>query len=54
MTPAEKSQFKALSIGPHGEISLLLLSDVSTEKTSEQLTSVCLKLCFLGFVHRHR
>ena len=45
---AEKSQCKALSIGRHLEISSLLL--MSAENT-ETLTSVSLKLCFLGFVH---
>ena len=47
---AEKSQCKALSIGHHLEISLLLL--ISTENT-ETLTFVSLKLRFLGFVHHH-
>ena len=47
---AEKSQCKALSIGRHLEISSLLL--MSAENT-ETLTFVSLKLCFLGFVHRH-
>ena len=47
---AEKSQYKALSIGRHLEISSLLL--MSAENT-ETLTFVSLKLCFLGFVHRH-
>ena len=47
---AEKSQCKALSIGRHLEISLLLL--MSAENT-ETLTFVSLKLCFLGFVHCH-
>ena len=47
---AEKSQCKALSIGRHLEISLLLL--MSAENT-ETLTFVSLKLCFLGFVHHH-
>ena len=46
---AEKSQCKALSIGRHLEISLLLL--MSAENT-ETLTFVSLKLCFMGFVHR--
>ena len=46
----EKSKCKALSIGRHLEISSLLL--MSAEKT-EMLTFVSLKLCFLGFVHRH-
>ena len=41
---------KALSIGRHIEISSLLL--MSTENT-EMLAFVSLKLCFLGFVHRH-
>ena len=40
----------ALSIGRHLEISSLLL--MSAENT-ETLTFVSLKLCFLGFVHRH-
>ena len=47
---AEKSSFKALSIGRHLEISSLLL--MSAENT-ETLTFVSLKLCFLGFVYRH-
>ena len=47
---AEKSQCKALLIGCHLEISLLLL--MSAENT-ETLTFVSLKFCFLGFVHRH-
>ena len=47
---AEKLQCKALSIGRHLEISLLLL--MSAENT-ETLTFVSLKLCFLGFVHHH-
>ena len=47
---AEKSQCSALSIGRHLEISSLLL--MSAENT-ETLTFVSLKLCFLGFVHRH-
>ena len=47
---AEKSQCKALSIGRHLEISLLLL--MSAENT-EMLTFVSLQLCFLGFVYRH-
>ena len=47
---AEKLQCKALSIGHHLEISLLLL--MSAENT-EMLTFVSLKLCFLGFVHHH-
>ena len=47
---AEKLQCKALSIGHHLEISSLLL--MSAENT-ETLTFVSLKLCFLGFVHRH-
>ena len=47
---AEKSQCKALSISHHLGISSLLL--MSTENT-ETLTSVSLKLCFLGFVYHH-
>ena len=47
---AEKSQCKALSIGHHLEISLLLL--MSAENT-ETLTFLSLKFCLLGFVHRH-
>ena len=47
---AEKSQCKALLMSRHLEISLLLL--MSAENT-ETLTFVSLKLCFLGFVHRH-
>ena len=47
---AEKSQCKALSIGRHLEISLLLL--MSSENT-EMLTFVSLKFCLLGFVHHH-
>ena len=47
---AEKSQCKALSIGRHLEISSLLLMSAENTKT---LTFVSLKLCFLGFVHRH-
>ena len=43
---AEKSQCKALLIGRHLEISLLLL--MSAENI-EMLTFVSLKLCFLGF-----
>ena len=46
----EKSQCKALLIGCHLEISSFLL--MSAENT-EPLTFVSLKLCFLGFVHRH-
>ena len=46
---AEKLQCKALSISRHLEISLLLMS----AENSEMLTFVSLKLCFLGFVHRH-
>ena len=40
----------ALSIGRHLEISSLLLMSA---ENSETLTFVSLKLCFLGFVHRH-
>ena len=47
---AEKLQCKALSISHHLGISSLLL--MSAENT-ETLTSVSLKLCFLGFVHHH-
>ena len=47
---AEKLQCKALLIGRHLEICLLLV--MSTENT-ETLTFVSLKLCFLGFVHHH-
>ena len=47
---AEKLQCKVLSIGRHLEISLLLL--MSAENI-ERLTFICLKFCFLGFVHRH-
>ena len=47
---AEKSQCKALSIGRNLEISSLLLMSAENTKT---LTFVSLKLCFLGFVHRH-
>ena len=46
---AEKSQCKGLLIGRHLEISSLLL--MSAENT-KRLTSVSLKLCFLGFVNR--
>ena len=44
---AEKLQCKALLIGHHLEISLLLLMSA---KNIETLTFVSLKLCFLGFV----
>ena len=47
---AEKSQWKALLIGRHLEISSLLL--LSAENT-EMLTFVSLKFCFLGLVHCH-
>ena len=47
---AEKSQCKALSICHHLEIYSLLLMSAENTKT---LTSVSLKLCFLGFIHRH-
>ena len=47
---AEKSQCKALSISRHLEISSLLLMSA---ENSETLSFVSLKLCFLGFVHRH-
>ena len=47
---AEKSQWKALSIGRHLEISSLLL--MSAENT-ETLTFESLKLCFMGFIHHH-
>ena len=43
---AEKSQCKALSIGRHLEISLLLLLSAENTKT---LTFLSLKFCFLGF-----
>ena len=46
----EKSQYKALSIVRHLEISSLLL--MSAENT-EMLTFVSSKLCFLGFFYRH-
>ena len=41
---------KALSIGRHLEISSVLLMSTENSKT---LTFVSLKVCFLGFVHRH-
>ena len=44
---AEKLQCIALSIGRHLEISPLLLMSAENNET------VSLKLCFLGFVHRH-
>ena len=47
---AEKLQCIALSIGRHFEISSFLLMSA---ENSETLTFVSLKLCFLGFVHRH-
>ena len=47
---AEKSQCKALSICHHLEIYSLLL--MSAENT-KMLTSISLKLCFLGFIHHH-
>ena len=47
---AEKSLCKFLSIGRHLETSLLLLMSAENNET---LTLVSLKLCFLGFVHRH-
>ena len=47
---AEKLQCIALSISRHLEISSLLLMSA---ENSEMLTFVSLKLCFLGFVHRH-
>ena len=46
----KKLQCIALSIGCHLEISSLLLMSAENSKT---LTFVFLKLCFLGFVHRH-
>ena len=47
---AEKSQCKVILIIGHLEISSLL--QMSAEN-NETLTFVSLKLCFLGFVHRH-
>ena len=47
---AEKSHCKVLQIGRHLEISSLLLMSAENTKT---LIFVSLKLCFLGFVHRH-
>ena len=47
---AEKSWCKVLSIGRHLEVySLLLMS----AENNETLTFISLKLCLLGFVHRH-
>ena len=47
---AEKSQCEALSICHHFEIYSLL---VMSEENTKTLTSICLKLCFLGFIHLH-
>ena len=48
---AEKSQCKALLIGRHLEISLILLMSAENTKT---LNFVSLMFCFLGFVHRNK